>query len=303
MEELEIKGIKYISSKRAAKLTGYAKDYVGQLARANKVPATRVGRAWYVSESDILAHAGKEETNAETTSPASTALADSPIPQEKENTRSLHELQTGKATASTRLKTWSSVQYFDDDYSLLPQKIQLAKPVVSVKNIVPENIVISAQKTSLQKPQTERAVHINKSPAKANRTGASIDGVSLAVPKKEVAPTKHQSNVKKEKQQGTLKRQSSKNLPVLSTLALGGVTAGFLVLILSGNVVPVEWGGNTGSLAFANASSTPALEIFIQYLRGVVDSAILLITTLFSTIFSMFWQYVSSGVAFLISLF
>jgi excisionase family DNA binding protein len=58
VDELEIQGKKYISSKRAAKLTGYAKDYIGQLARAGKIAGTRVGRAWYVDESALLNHAG-----------------------------------------------------------------------------------------------------------------------------------------------------------------------------------------------------------------------------------------------------
>ena len=51
MDELTIDEKKYISSKRAAKITGYAKDYVGQLCREGYVEARRVGRNWYVLES------------------------------------------------------------------------------------------------------------------------------------------------------------------------------------------------------------------------------------------------------------
>ena len=43
----------YVSSKRAAKITGYAKDYVGQLCREGRVSARLVGRNWYVLESSI----------------------------------------------------------------------------------------------------------------------------------------------------------------------------------------------------------------------------------------------------------
>jgi hypothetical protein len=61
MEELTLSNKKYISSKRAAEITGYAKDYVGQLCREGYVEAARVGRSWYVSEDSIREHRfGKE---------------------------------------------------------------------------------------------------------------------------------------------------------------------------------------------------------------------------------------------------
>lgn len=56
MDEILIGDKKYVSSKRAAKITGYAKDYVGQLCREGRVPARLVGRSWYVLESAIQDH-------------------------------------------------------------------------------------------------------------------------------------------------------------------------------------------------------------------------------------------------------
>lgn len=56
MDELVVDGEKYISSGRAARLSGYAKDYIGQLCRAGKVDAKMVGRSWYVKESAIKEH-------------------------------------------------------------------------------------------------------------------------------------------------------------------------------------------------------------------------------------------------------
>ncbi|MDP2651811.1 MAG: hypothetical protein Q8O94_01610, partial [bacterium] len=44
------------SSKRAAKMTGYAKDYIGQLCREGRVPARLIGRSWYVLEAAIQDH-------------------------------------------------------------------------------------------------------------------------------------------------------------------------------------------------------------------------------------------------------
>lgn len=62
MDEILIGEKKYVSSKRAAKVTGYAKDYIGQLCREGRVPARLVGRSWYVLESAIHDHRfGKQE--------------------------------------------------------------------------------------------------------------------------------------------------------------------------------------------------------------------------------------------------
>jgi hypothetical protein len=48
-DEVVIGGISYISSKRASVLSGYAQDYIGQLARAGLIDAQRIGGLWYVS--------------------------------------------------------------------------------------------------------------------------------------------------------------------------------------------------------------------------------------------------------------
>ena len=60
MDELLIENRKFISSKRASEITGYAQDYVGQLSRMGKISARRVGRAWYVDEEDIRTHRTNE---------------------------------------------------------------------------------------------------------------------------------------------------------------------------------------------------------------------------------------------------
>lgn len=56
MDEIRIGEKTYISSKKAAEITGYAKDYVGQLCREGHVEAKMVGRSWYVFEPSIRAH-------------------------------------------------------------------------------------------------------------------------------------------------------------------------------------------------------------------------------------------------------
>ena len=56
MDEITLDDKTYVSSKRAAQITGYAKDYVGQLCREGRVEARLVGRNWYVLESSIQDH-------------------------------------------------------------------------------------------------------------------------------------------------------------------------------------------------------------------------------------------------------
>lgn len=51
-----IEGKEYVSSERAAKLVGYTKDYVGQLARAGKIESKKIGRSWYISQDSITKH-------------------------------------------------------------------------------------------------------------------------------------------------------------------------------------------------------------------------------------------------------
>jgi hypothetical protein len=61
MDELYFDNKKYITTKRAASVANYAKDYVGQLARSGKLDARLIGRNWYISEEALIKHAfGRE---------------------------------------------------------------------------------------------------------------------------------------------------------------------------------------------------------------------------------------------------
>lgn len=55
-------GRAYISSGRAAKVTGYNPDYVTQLAREGKILSRQVGNRWFVDQEGIVAH--KKEKDA-----------------------------------------------------------------------------------------------------------------------------------------------------------------------------------------------------------------------------------------------
>lgn len=54
--DLYFDGKKFISASRAAKLSGYVTDYIGQLCRDGKLDSRMVGRSWYVSLDSLVAH-------------------------------------------------------------------------------------------------------------------------------------------------------------------------------------------------------------------------------------------------------
>lgn len=115
MDEILIEEKKYVSSKRAAKMTGYAKDYIGQLCREGRVPARLVGRSWYVLETAIQDHRF--------------GATDEAVPP-----------------ASTLPSTWESSRYEASSDELLPSINQLQHPVgypetgVSTDDKAPEHI-------------------------------------------------------------------------------------------------------------------------------------------------------------------
>jgi len=70
MDELEIDGKKYLSSRRAAREHKYHTDYIGQLIRAGKVAGKKVGRAWYVDAASLSAYLRAEADGGKTVAAA-----------------------------------------------------------------------------------------------------------------------------------------------------------------------------------------------------------------------------------------
>jgi len=68
MDELEISGKRYISTRLAGKEHKYHSDYIGQLIRGGKVVGQKVGRSWYVEAESLAAYLG-QETSASAPAP------------------------------------------------------------------------------------------------------------------------------------------------------------------------------------------------------------------------------------------
>ncbi len=61
-DSMFIEGKEYISSKRASGLSGYAQDYIGQLARKGLIAAQRVGGLWFVSMASLTEYKSNADT-------------------------------------------------------------------------------------------------------------------------------------------------------------------------------------------------------------------------------------------------
>jgi len=60
-QEINLGGTIYISSKKAAEVTGYTQDYIGQLARGGQIIAQRVSGLWYVVEDSLRSYKAKAD--------------------------------------------------------------------------------------------------------------------------------------------------------------------------------------------------------------------------------------------------
>jgi hypothetical protein len=83
MDELQISGKRYISSRRIAKENGYHTDYIGQLIRGGKIKGQKVGRTWYVEEASFAAYLGQPES-ALSTQRSDSGYVDSPASESTE---------------------------------------------------------------------------------------------------------------------------------------------------------------------------------------------------------------------------
>jgi len=179
VNELVIKGKKYISSKRASELTGYAKDYVGQLVRMGKLTAERVGRAWYVEEEALLAHSGSTERNE--------------AEKREFRKRSLALFQGQEYNLS---QTWGEVSYIPDTGDLFPslkslkareheeplaesEIIHIPTRIIRSHDLNITHILSNTNNTDFNKEEKSRLPekHTNKGTLRGRRNGNILQSV------------------------------------------------------------------------------------------------------------------------------
>lgn len=94
MDELEISGKRYISTRLAGKEHNYHADYIGQLIRGGKVAGQKVGRSWYVDAKSLATYLKGESVPQAAPmpvkakveiieEPSETVITDNPVEEEK----------------------------------------------------------------------------------------------------------------------------------------------------------------------------------------------------------------------------
>lgn len=212
MEEISVKGEKYLKASVIAENFGYTSDYIGQLCRSGQVKATLVGRSWYVNEDSVRKHRKGRYRSTSTKS--------------KEHLREAVEVKSvnseGKKSAITNTK------YENDESDLIPT-IKINKVTeeninenkdISDEEITPDEIS-EIEKTKVEFAAVQRPVF---------KTIPNFQKqVAYSVPKKIVAENRPQKNqVNKEPKSSqfsylTAIAVSTCFLIVTSALALGAL--------------------------------------------------------------------------------
>lgn len=140
MDELEISGKRYISSRRAAKEYRYHPDYIGQLVRSKKVLGEKVGRTWYVESTSLATYLAGEKSSPINTERAALVVEERKVKTEKPTEESADEIKiyhipihTPPATENSKPK---GLVYISDESPLLPE-IQ-KKVRISNVSVLPE---------------------------------------------------------------------------------------------------------------------------------------------------------------------
>jgi hypothetical protein len=276
VDELEIQGKKYISSKRAAELTGYAKDYVGQLARGGKIPGTRVGRAWYVQEAALLLLAGAPIQ--EQTGTASESISKAAI-EPGRTLYSIHALPHVKNKGNEVFGTWRSVSYLTDEDPLLPSLVSGSEIKINAE-IASKNIVF---------PGIVRETRV---PISDIKTGAfvSTDGIVLKTKVPEKTPLIN----------ATMRRNTSTGSAYL--LVGGGLFALTFLALWSGSFNPSHW-----SFSVAPSMTSAAQDSISTsggaYIQELFTQGIDLIRSFMAVMSASFGTFFTSGLNFVVNLF
>ena len=207
MDEILIEEKKYISSKQAAKITGYAKDYIGQLCREGRVPARLVGRSWYVLETAIQDHRfgdpvepeeilkeDKEETESTWESPRYEAYEENLLPslnriKEKDDTEEYteEEVSKGEQTIQDSWREWfdrienkvTAIVEQEERAEAESPNVQIPIRAIYQQAYQPPPEELLPRRATVESVR-EPVVVIRKAPRRFGARAIQITGVSLA---------------------------------------------------------------------------------------------------------------------------
>lgn len=113
-------GVEYVSTGRAAELTGYAQDYVGQLARNTEVAARKVGRRWFVSKAALLQHKKHNDAQLAAVQAESVGLTNSKKDESEKNEEASPVTITKSEEPRKRPHLNFNVRYVTETQEALP---------------------------------------------------------------------------------------------------------------------------------------------------------------------------------------
>ena len=224
-------GKKYISSKRASKISRYSSDYIGQLCRAQKLDSRMLGHTWFVAEDSLIAYKEKVSDEALRTM------------GEVEQVSSLSNANTDRL--STRQA--STISGYSSDYiGQLCRSGKLdCRMVGNTWYITPESL-----KSHQIKILSEKVQSLNEHKAE----------------KKVVQAPKPTSNTNFSKQNNRRSVQSS----LLAKMIGLGVAAAFFLAVVSGSVALIDPSQNVSGND-SSASALDAVKKVFSYMGGAYE--------------------------------
>ena len=300
MDELDIKGNKYISSKRASELTGYAKDYIGQLARAGKINGTRMGRAWYVEEASLLAHASSDQQSV-------SSAEQERKEEEKEKEEKREEVVASPvhirvsqmpqqfmskapplpSSVHSGMQRWTPATYSNDDADLLPKPLKehRAESIANGEEDTAQEVSVPVRSPISEELAGAVRIKILEERARMNAPEASRTTFRIA----------EKANKIKTKRRGHN-----------GVLSLGALTAALAIFLFfsAGLFVSSEI-----TLTGPAKDSTANVLVGSEYFKDVIAQfppfaqGFAALQGFFGTLFVSFGDFISKGVQFLSSLF
>ena len=290
MDDLVLNGRKYISSKRASEITGYAKDYIGQLARSGKLDAKRFGRAWYVNEDDLRRHMGSEAVPVSATA-------------------SLEGTQTGRKKLPHHLfvsaslpKTWSNIQYLRDDEDLFPsilktKEISEIRESEEIKHALPTSKPLYASDTIQYPANTMSAPNLQDRKA---RIDMLVDGIRPKSPVMRIAEPV-QANIQPQHPVGRIQRPQAKQSGfsgLATALAAFVIVFGSLGLYLVSKS-PESYAGQLMAASYYGISDILDNLRISEFLKGGLEAIGGFITLLLQS----FGSFLRTGIEFISQFF
>lgn len=114
---------KYIKASKAALMSGYTADYVGQLCRKGKIDAVLLGKTWYVHEDSLASH---KQNNADRSN-SEVTRKDVRRQREELDTEETHRAKTSAEPAHWRRLLETPISYSAESEDLIPSPIRISK--------------------------------------------------------------------------------------------------------------------------------------------------------------------------------